>query len=416
MKRVSLLIAVIFFTAVTFAQVSEVTLTVIGTGENEEKATLQALRSAIEQTFGTFVSANTTILNDKLVQDEIVSVSTGNVTNYNKLAVTTLPNGQTSVSLKATVSVNKLVSYARSKGSKAEFAGATYAANAKLIRLKVEAATKAYSIMVEQLEQIAKEMYDFQLNILGEPKRRGDVYLLACSVDIYPNIASTDFYNLYYNTINELELLRDEIRMCKNEEILTTTFYHYDHDKPRSIYYMWRDRDAEKNATIYVLPLSKSTYKSFQIRLSNAIYSALNRYVIQEIGNPGVSIARRTIIDENYTDTAIRERMVGDVSTFWPGEINKFKEKDMLSRFTIRKLVDMPLSKEDRKNSSLLGKTHKTMYARGSVIVKHKLTLMIPAERMNSFQGFELTNVSPHTNHYSYITLPKKYKNKTIHY
>ena len=75
MKRVSLLIAVIFFTAVTFAQVSEVTLTVIGTGENEEKATLQALRSAIEQTFGTFVSANTTILNDKLVQDEIVSVS-----------------------------------------------------------------------------------------------------------------------------------------------------------------------------------------------------------------------------------------------------------------------------------------------------------------------------------------------------
>ena len=60
MKKVLLFISVIFFTAATFAQ-DEVTLTVIGTGENEEKATLQALRSAIEQTFGAFVSANTTI-------------------------------------------------------------------------------------------------------------------------------------------------------------------------------------------------------------------------------------------------------------------------------------------------------------------------------------------------------------------
>ena len=408
MKRVLLLIAVIFFTAVTFAQVSEVTLTVIGTGENEEKATLQALRSAIEQTFGTFVSANTTILNDKLVQDEIVSVSTGNVTNYSKLAVTTLPNGHTSVSLKATVSVNKLVSYARSKGSKAEFAGATYAANAKLIQLKVEAATKAYSIMVEQLEQIAKEMYDFQLNIYGQPQRRGDVYQLACSVDIYPNIASTDFYNLYYNTINELKLSRDEIRMCKNEEILTTTFCCYDNSDK------YATRDVKNEPPIYVLPLPMHTYKRFQIRLANAIHSALNRYVIQEIGNPGVSIVRRTIIDENYTDEAIRRIMLGNRNIDL--EINKFREKDMLSRFTIIKLVDVPLSKEERKKSSLLGKTHKTMYARGSVIVKQKLTLMIPAERMNSFQGFELTNVSPHTNHCSYTTLPKKYKNKTIHY
>ena len=143
MKKVLLFIAVIFFTAATFAQ-DEVTLTVIGTGENEEKATLQALRSAIEQTFGAFVSANTTILNDKIVQDEIVSISTGNVTKYEKIAVVMLPNGHVSVSLNATIAINKLISYAQNKGVKAEFAGSTYATNAKLLHLKIQSIEKAY--------------------------------------------------------------------------------------------------------------------------------------------------------------------------------------------------------------------------------------------------------------------------------
>ena len=87
MKKLLSFVVAILFAATSFAQVDEVTLTVIGTGVNEEQATLQALRSAIEQSFGTFVSANTTILNDKLVQDEIVSVSRGNVKEYKKLAV-----------------------------------------------------------------------------------------------------------------------------------------------------------------------------------------------------------------------------------------------------------------------------------------------------------------------------------------
>ena len=91
MKKLLSIVAAILFAATTFAQVDEVTLTVIGTDVNEEQATLQALRSAIEQSFGTFVSANTTILNDKLVQDEIVSVSRGNVKLVESIGQVHLP-------------------------------------------------------------------------------------------------------------------------------------------------------------------------------------------------------------------------------------------------------------------------------------------------------------------------------------
>ena len=111
---------------------------------------MQALRSAIEQTFGAFVSANTTILNDEIVQDQVVSISTGNVTKYEKNAVITLPNGHISVSLNATVAINKLMSYAQSKGIKAEFAGASYATNAKLLHLKIQSIQKAYEIILDK--------------------------------------------------------------------------------------------------------------------------------------------------------------------------------------------------------------------------------------------------------------------------
>ena len=171
MKKILLILVAIIFAANSFAQANEVTLPAIGTGENEEKATLQALRSAIEQTFGAFVSANTTILNDEIVQDEIVSISTGNVTKYEKNAVITLPNGHISVSLNATVAINKLMSYAQSKGIKAEFAGASYATNAKLLHLKIQSIQKACEILVQQLEHISQEMFDFELTLPPLPSR-----------------------------------------------------------------------------------------------------------------------------------------------------------------------------------------------------------------------------------------------------
>lgn len=419
MKKVLLFIAVIFFTAATFAQ-DEVTLTVIGIGENEEKATLQALRSAIEQTFGAFVSANTTILNDEIVQDEIVSVSTGNVKQYEKNATAILPNGHVSVSLTAIISINRLISYAKSKGSKAEFAGATYAANANLIRLKAESAMKAYSIMVDQLEQIAKEMFEFKLHICGEPQKMDDKYQLKCRVDIYPNVASTNFHELYYSTINKLELSEDEKRMCHNEEISVMTFSNYD-----------TEERANENRNIYFLPLSGSTYKRFQLRLANAIHSALNRYVIQEIGNHGEPIMRSEIIEKKikyytgrkrdnrdvyYHLDAIKKIMIGDFSPRVIG-INKFEEAEMLSSLTLNSAEDRPLSRKERKDPKLMGKTHLRAYRNATPQIRHEFTLMIPVERMNTFQGFELTNVSPYDySHYSYITLPKEYKHKTLRY
>lgn len=270
MKKLLSLVAAMIIAATTFAQVNEVTLTTIGTGPNEEQATLQALRSAIEQSFGTFVSANTTILNDQLVQDEIVSVSNGNVKEYQKLAVATLPNGQVSVSAKVTVSVNKLITYAKSKGSRAEFAGQAFSANLKVMQLRAVSTQKTMDLLVQQLDNISKDMFDFKL-ALGEPRKKNGVYNFNSKVEVYSNAASTNFYNLLCSTLDVLNLSSEEIKFCKNSGIETSRISHV------------VDIAGTEGIKYYTLPIKD--FVNYMKKIDSMVRKAHYRFTIAEIGN-----------------------------------------------------------------------------------------------------------------------------------
>ena len=86
MKNMKFTLLFAFITAINvmYSQTTEniVTLTTSGTGKTIEEAKNNALRSAIEQAFGAFISSKTEILNDEIVKDEIVSLSGGSILNY----------------------------------------------------------------------------------------------------------------------------------------------------------------------------------------------------------------------------------------------------------------------------------------------------------------------------------------------
>ena len=112
-----------------------VTLTVSGTGKTLEEAKSKALRSAIEQAFGAFISSKIEILNDNLVKDEIVSVSNGNIQKYDVVSQVEIPENGFDITIKATVSIDKLTSFAESKGIEIEFKGGLFAQNIKIQKL-----------------------------------------------------------------------------------------------------------------------------------------------------------------------------------------------------------------------------------------------------------------------------------------
>ena len=193
-------VALLFSCLKISAQVNEVKLVASGEGMTETEAVHNALRSAIEQTYGVFVSANTDILNDDLVKDEVVTVSSGNIHSYKTLGCVELENGNKSVQVEAVVSVSSLVDFAKAKGASCEFAGAVFGANIKMINLNKVNAEKALEHLYEQLNAIASNMYDYELNV-GEPKVDGSIEI---TVLVKANENYKQFTDIVYNTLTSL--------------------------------------------------------------------------------------------------------------------------------------------------------------------------------------------------------------------
>jgi hypothetical protein len=176
-----------------------VTLTLIGQGKTKDAAKYNALRNALEKAFGTFISSNTTLLNDELIKDEIVSVSSGNIQNFEILSETQMPDGSYSSVVKATVSIVKLTSFCESKGIVVEFKGGLFAANEKLKKLKKENQAQGQLIYKKQISEIIKNgIFDYSIEV-SEPNKhplKNDIYLI--------NINVKGVYNNNFNKITEL--------------------------------------------------------------------------------------------------------------------------------------------------------------------------------------------------------------------
>lgn len=152
----------------------EITLTVSSDGTTKDEAIKNSLRTAIEQAYGAFVSANTTILNDELVKDEIVTVSNGSIKDYKEISSTQMANGSYSVTLSATVSLPNLITYAKSHGSECEFAGNTFGMEVRLFNLQKENELKAISNLIPMVKSLCRTSMKWEMKIDEPILLKGD--------------------------------------------------------------------------------------------------------------------------------------------------------------------------------------------------------------------------------------------------
>ena len=208
------IVLLLFFSAYSIAQPTNdvqgngdtVTLVTSGTGTNKEEATNNALRSALEQAYGTFVSSNTKLVNDEITRDEIVSISSGNIQKYDEISCIETQDGKFSVSLKAVVSIGKLVSFAQSHGASTELAGNTFLRNRDLAILNKKNEKKAIDHMVEQIILIAsKGLFDFSL-VVSEPYGTGEKVRVDLRVNATPNENMKAFWDVVDNTLSSLNM------------------------------------------------------------------------------------------------------------------------------------------------------------------------------------------------------------------
>lgn len=207
-KMKKLLLGIITMLAIqTMAYAAkDVTITVSSDGATKEEAIANALRSAIEQTYGTFVSSNTTILNDKLVSDEIVSLSRGNIKKYKILAEEALSPNRYYVVLSAVVNMEKLVTYVHGSASEVEVDLEAFDANVRMEEMNKKAEQKVVEGVIAQIQSM-ENFWDYSIR-LNEPQVKGDNYIISGVVSV--------IYN--QNTCNAVDLLIDMLKSINLDE------------------------------------------------------------------------------------------------------------------------------------------------------------------------------------------------------
>ena len=181
-----------------------ITLVTSGTGETREEATKNALRNALEQTYGTFVSSNSKVVNDELISDEIVSISTGNIAKYEILSIN--DSNPVEVNTKVVVSISNLQSYAKNKGMSAELAGNTFAMNLKMEELNKKNQDVALKHLLEQTKIMSQNMFDYEISVGNPQKTSGDFpgVQVPVTIRIKANKNTLSYYDLFHNTLSSL--------------------------------------------------------------------------------------------------------------------------------------------------------------------------------------------------------------------
>ena len=100
-------IVLLLFPFYLSAQQNEVSIVSTGEGKTKEEAINDALRNAVMQAYGVYVSANTQILDDEIVHDEIATISSGNVSSFEELSYGVSDSSEKFVTLKVSVSIGK---------------------------------------------------------------------------------------------------------------------------------------------------------------------------------------------------------------------------------------------------------------------------------------------------------------------
>lgn len=213
----------------------DVTLVVSGAGKDKTEATKVALRSAIEQAYGVFVSANTDILNDELVKDEVATIASGNIKSYKELSSTNLPDGTVSVSLSAIVSTGKLVSYVQAHGGSAEFAGQTFMMEMNMEKLNQENERAAIRNLCDIFSKVCESFFDYSIEVMDAQAAQicnddsmkkvvAEGYAIPVNVTVALNENFSTWKDFFLSTLDEIALNESQVQIQKSRNL---KFYGY---------------------------------------------------------------------------------------------------------------------------------------------------------------------------------------------
>ena len=318
-KYLAIKLALLCITLSVSAQSGDLTLTTTGTGPSVEEAVDNALRSAIEQAYGAFISSDTRILNDELIQDEIVSISSGNILSYLILSVTTEKSGEYYVIVSSTLSVRSLSTFVENRGGKSSFKGGLLGVQIRQQVLNESNELTAISDLVTRLNSIVSTSFDYSIEV-GDPSlRQSDgLWAIPLKVKIQENENFKTYKELLFETLKGLSMPVEEADQYRklNKSVFPVSLLIDDY---KYGYFILRSEASFSNLVEHIYSFNESIMRfhvqSDVARISPISSSRNNQVtgisddefisVLMGFGNkiygPGSSVSRRGVITPWWT-------------------------------------------------------------------------------------------------------------------
>lgn len=229
------------------------TVVASGTGRNEEQARKQAEINAIVSTIGSFVSQETTVINDKLIQDKIAEISSGTITKTEIVK----PFDGKSMTIRATVSVSEVMSFCKKNGIGTTVNGSGIYTEIERMGNNQDGEETALEGLSKKLESMLKQCFDYKV-IASDPsfEKTGnsrsnqrissrDNIIIPLKVEVYTNANIKIVFDEIKKTFKGISMSRSEMEMYKKlgkrfYEVTILSEHEFDKEPVASPSYYYR--------------------------------------------------------------------------------------------------------------------------------------------------------------------------------
>jgi hypothetical protein len=171
-----------------------------GYGRNPDAALTQALRNAVEEAVGTYITSTTLLENNELIEDKILSLSRGFIKDFKKLSEIKV-GGETKVTVSAIVTGTQILETLKASGIKVKVAGKKMFQQFASLDRQME---DEYRLLYGLLKYLPKEgPLNYKVEILGQPVRNGGNYELKVKVIGTINQNFKNQFSNFRNILNE---------------------------------------------------------------------------------------------------------------------------------------------------------------------------------------------------------------------
>jgi hypothetical protein len=198
---------------------------VTGTGQTPEESINNGLRSAIQQSFSSYIMSKNEILDKNLISDEFISTSSGNIQKYTVISQFEIPNVGFFTNINVEISVPKLSSFAQSKGFKVEIKGGLFAAKIKQQILNETSEINLISNTFGLIHELMQKSFDFNIQVKEPQSNSSDSqnWKIPITIESISNDNINNVYNLLISSLENISLSKNEFEDYKNlgKEIFT---------------------------------------------------------------------------------------------------------------------------------------------------------------------------------------------------